>query len=234
MESEKTTSPVASHRLVVRAEEAGKRLDVLLAEHIPQLSRRRARALIAAGAVSIDRRRVLVQSRPVAAGAEVVCHLQSFASTEPAALEPSRIVHEDEMLLAIDKPSGTPSHPTFARKSDTALQLAEELLRRRERRKVPLWPLHRLDTATSGLLLFAKTQAAGAPSIKTSPADVWPSATSRSSPAHPCRARRRSACPSPRGICARAACARRQGSRHALPCARDDLAACVAGSSSNL
>jgi 23S rRNA pseudouridine1911/1915/1917 synthase len=160
MADEKTTSPVSTYRLVVRAEEAGRRLDLLLAEHIPQLSRRRARALIAAGAVSIDRRRVLVQSRLVAAGAEVVCHLQSFPPAESAPLEPSRIVHEDDVLLAIDKPSGMPSHPTFARKAGTALQLAEELLRRRERRKVRLWPLHRLDTATSGLLLFAKTQAA--------------------------------------------------------------------------
>jgi len=90
----------------------------------------------------------------------VICHLQAFLPGEPAPLEGSRVVHEDEWLLAIDKPSGMPSHPTFARKEGTALQLAEELLRRRERRKVPLWPLHRLDTATSGLLLFAKTQAA--------------------------------------------------------------------------
>jgi 23S rRNA pseudouridine1911/1915/1917 synthase len=160
MEDEKTTSPPSSHRWVVRAEEAGKRLDLLLAEHVPQLSRRRARLLIAAGAVSIDRRRVLVQSRPVSAGAEVVCHLRSFSPVESATLDPSRIVHEDAWLLAIDKPSGMPSHPTVARKAGTALQLAEELLRRREGRKVHLWPLHRLDAATSGLLLFAKTRAA--------------------------------------------------------------------------
>jgi len=160
MGGEKTTSVVSTHRLVVRAEEAGKRLDLLLAEHVPQLSRRRARVLIAAGAVSIDRRRVLVQSRLVAAGAEVVCHLQALSLAESAPLEASRIVHEDDVLVAVDKPSGMPSHPTFARRTGTALQLAEELLRRRERRKVPLWPLHRLDTATSGLLLFAKTQAA--------------------------------------------------------------------------
>jgi 23S rRNA pseudouridine1911/1915/1917 synthase len=160
MADEKTTSPVSTQRLVVRAEEAGKRLDLLLAEHIPQLSRRRARGLIAAGAVSVDRRRVLVQSRPVAAGAEVICHLQALLPAESAPLEGSRIVYEDEWLLAIDKPSGMPSHPTFARKDGTALQRAEELLRRRERRKVHLWPLHRLDAATSGLLLFAKTQSA--------------------------------------------------------------------------
>src|SRR5437868_10107218 len=86
MGAEKTTPSVAEHRLVVNAEEAGKRLDVLLAERVPELSRRRARVLIAAGAVAIDDRRVLVQSRAVAAGQEVVCHMQSFEFPRSAAL----------------------------------------------------------------------------------------------------------------------------------------------------
>ena len=160
MGGEKTTPSVESHRFVVAAEDAGKRLDVLLAERVPELSRRRARVLIGAGAVSVDSRRVLVQSRSVAPGQEVVCHLQSFDFPRSAALEPSAILHEDSSLVAIEKASGVPSHPTFARKLGTALQMTEELLRRRAGRKVPLWPLHRLDTDTSGLLLFAKTQAA--------------------------------------------------------------------------
>lgn len=161
MDGEKTTSPVAAHRFVVPAEDSGKRLDLLLAERVPELSRRRARVLISAGAVSIDARRVLVQSRPVLAGQEVVCHLQSFRVPRPELVEPLPILHEDAALLAIDKPSGMPSHPTFARKLGTALQVAEAMLRRHAGgAKVPLWPLHRLDTATSGVLLFAKTQAA--------------------------------------------------------------------------
>jgi 23S rRNA pseudouridine1911/1915/1917 synthase len=160
MVPEKTTSPASSQRMLVRAEDAGKRLDLLLAERVPELSRRRARLLIAAGAVWIDGRRVLVQSRPVAAGQEVVCHLVSFAFTNVETGESLRILHEDGALLAVEKPAGVPSHPTYARKLGTALQVAEAGLRRREGRKILLWPLHRLDTATSGVLLFAKTQAA--------------------------------------------------------------------------
>jgi 23S rRNA pseudouridine1911/1915/1917 synthase len=160
MDAGNTTSPIALRRLVAAAEDGGKRLDVLLAERLPEISRRRARLLIAAGAVSIDGRRVLVQSRPVAAGQEIACHLQDFEFPRSEALDPLRVLHEDESLVAIDKPSGMPSHPTFARKLGTALQLVEEMLRRRAGKKVPLWPLHRLDTATSGVLLFAKTRAA--------------------------------------------------------------------------
>jgi 23S rRNA pseudouridine1911/1915/1917 synthase len=160
MGREKTTPSVASHRFVVVAEDAGKRLDVLLAERIPELSRRRARVLIGAGAVSVEARRVLVQSRSVAPGQEIVCHLQSFDFPRSAALDASAILHDDRSLLAIEKASGVPSHPTFARKLGTALQMTEELLRARAGSKVPLWPLHRLDTDTSGVLLFAKTKAA--------------------------------------------------------------------------
>jgi 23S rRNA pseudouridine1911/1915/1917 synthase len=160
MGREKTTPSVASHRFVVVAEDAGKRLDVLLAERVPELSRRRARVLIGAGAVSVDARRVLVQSRSVAPGQEIVCHLQSFEFPSSVALEPSAILHEDPSLLAIEKASGVPSHPTFARKLGTALQMTEALLRARAESKVPLWPLHRLDTDTSGVLLFAKSKAA--------------------------------------------------------------------------
>jgi 23S rRNA pseudouridine1911/1915/1917 synthase len=160
MGGEKTTRAVSTHRVVARAEDAGKRLDVLLAERIPEVSRRRARLLIAAGAVSVDARRVLVQSRPVGAGQEVVCNLQEFSFPESASATALPILHEDECLIAVDKPAGMPSHPTFARTAGTALQIAEAQLRRREGKKVPLWPLHRLDGATSGVLLFAKTQPA--------------------------------------------------------------------------
>ena len=166
MGDQKTTPPFATHRLVVSAEDAGKRIDVLLAEHVPELSRRRARVLIGAGAVSIDSRRVLVQSRAVVAGQEVACHVQGFvlrqAQDDPRRMsfEAVPILHEDRSVIAIDKPCGMPSHPTSARKLGTALQVVEEMLRRRAGAKVPIWPLHRLDVQTSGVLLFAKSRAA--------------------------------------------------------------------------
>ncbi|MGH7858403.1 MAG: RluA family pseudouridine synthase [Candidatus Binatia bacterium] len=149
-----------SARFVVRAEDAGKRLDVLLAERVTGLSRRRARVLISAGSVFVDAGRVLVHSRRIAAGREVSCHLGAFVSARPDALDPRRVLHEDASLVAIDKPAGMPSHPTMARRQGTALQLTEEWLRRRGGEKVPLWPLHRLDAGTSGVLLFAKSRRA--------------------------------------------------------------------------
>lgn len=160
MTDEKTTRPVAAERMTVGDDEEGLRLDVFLALRLPEVSRRRARVLVAAGAVSIDGRRVMVQSRTVHAGQAVVCHVQDLPSGAAEALDPRSVLHEDEALIAIDKATGVPSHATLARRRGSAIQLTEELLRRREGRKVPLWALHRLDAPTSGVLLFAKTQAA--------------------------------------------------------------------------
>lgn len=62
-----------------------------------------------------------------------------------------RIIHIDEHLVAIDKPAGLLVHRTAidAQEQVFALQLLRDQLGR------PVWPVHRLDKGTSGLLLFA-------------------------------------------------------------------------------
>jgi tRNA pseudouridine65 synthase len=58
---------------------------------------------------------------------------------------------EDEHLVAIDKPPGLLVHRTqlAAHEEVAALQLLRDQLGR------PVWPVHRLDRGTSGVLLFA-------------------------------------------------------------------------------
>ena len=60
-------------------------------------------------------------------------------------------IYEDEHLVAIDKPAGLLVHRTqlAAREGEAALQLLRDQLGR------PVWPVHRLDRGTSGVLLFA-------------------------------------------------------------------------------
>ncbi len=62
-----------------------------------------------------------------------------------------RILHLDEQLVAIDKPPGLLVHRTQldAQEEQAALQLLRDQLGR------PVWPVHRLDKGTSGVLLFA-------------------------------------------------------------------------------
>ncbi len=62
-----------------------------------------------------------------------------------------QILHIDEHLVAIDKPAGLLVHRTSldAQEQVFALQLLRDQLGQ------PVWPVHRLDKGTSGLLLFA-------------------------------------------------------------------------------
>lgn len=63
-----------------------------------------------------------------------------------------RVLHQDAELVAIDKPAGLLVHPSAldAHEQRSALMLLRDQLGER------LWPLHRLDKGTSGVLLFAR------------------------------------------------------------------------------
>ena len=62
------------------------------------------------------------------------------------------VLHRDDRIVAVDKPAGLLVHPSAldAQEERTALKLLRDQLAER------LWPLHRLDKATSGVLLFAR------------------------------------------------------------------------------
>ena len=69
-----------------------------------------------------------------------------------------RILHLDEHLVAVDKPAGLLVHRTGLDAGETrfALQMLRDQLGR------PVWPVHRLDKGTSGVLLFALDAASAA------------------------------------------------------------------------
>lgn len=64
------------------------------------------------------------------------------------------ILYRDEQLIAIDKPSGLLVHRSLIDKHETrfALQLLRDQIGRR------VYPLHRLDKPTSGILMFALSE----------------------------------------------------------------------------
>ena len=59
------------------------------------------------------------------------------------------ILFRDECLIAVDKPSGLAVHRGWAREHDVAM------VRLRDQIGAHVFPVHRLDRATSGVLLFA-------------------------------------------------------------------------------
>ncbi len=62
-----------------------------------------------------------------------------------------RILFRDEWLVAVDKPPGLLVHRSDVDRRETrfAVQLVRDCVGR------PVWPVHRLDRGTSGVLLFA-------------------------------------------------------------------------------
>ncbi|MCC6405583.1 MAG: RluA family pseudouridine synthase [Planctomycetes bacterium] len=71
----------------------------------------------------------------------------------PAGIE---LLHLDDDLVAIDKPAGLLSVSTEREKQATALALVRDHLAR-AKSPARLWPAHRIDRETSGVLLFARS-----------------------------------------------------------------------------
>jgi tRNA pseudouridine65 synthase len=69
---------------------------------------------------------------------------------------PIPVLYQDDQLIAVHKPAGMVVHPTdLAREEKISLML---LVRRMVRQRI--WPVHRLDRPTSGIVLFALTREA--------------------------------------------------------------------------
>ena len=73
---------------------------------------------------------------------------------------PLEVIHEDEHLLAIDKPAGIVVHPTYKNTSGTVLNAV--LWRVKDRPQAQPGILTRLDKGTSGVVVIALTSAAHA------------------------------------------------------------------------
>ncbi len=73
---------------------------------------------------------------------------------EPAVPSHFEVVFEDEAIVAVDKPSGLPTMPAGGFLEHTLMHLLRQ-------RFPEASPLHRLGRCTSGLVLFARTHAAG-------------------------------------------------------------------------
>jgi len=135
-------------RFEVAADEEGLRLDQVIPRHVAGLSRRKARAVIDAGGVFVERARVKIAGRPVRAGQAIEVNIGGALERGPP-LAPG-IVHADEHVIVADKPAGLVTAPTP--ESDRG-DLLDQLSQRYGR----VYLVHRIDLPTSGLLVFART-----------------------------------------------------------------------------
>ena len=107
-------------KLVVAAEEAGERLDRVLAARVAELSRSRHKALILAGRVAIGRATIRDPGHRVNAGDTITLELPppQDAAIAPEDI-PLKVVFEDDEIIVIDKPKGLVVHPAAGNPAGT-------------------------------------------------------------------------------------------------------------------
>ena len=146
---------------IVSSDEAGTRLDAILARAFPDLSRSFVQRLVELGQVTLDGRTAKASAKP-RAGQTISLVVPPPTPSELLPRElPLAIIYEDADVLVIDKPAGLVVHPAPGHADDT---LANALRHRYPDLAIggELRPgiVHRLDKDTSGLLVIAKSDRA--------------------------------------------------------------------------
>src|SRR6186713_1994354 len=154
----------STETVTIGADEAGLRLDRVLAAHLAQLSRSRLKALIVAGHVTIAGRTIRDPAAAVKSGDMVKVSLPPPEPAVPQGEEiPLTIVYEDDAIIVIDKPKDLVVHPAAGHASGTLVNAliahCGDSLSGIGGVKRP-GIVHRLDKDTTGLMVVAKNDRA--------------------------------------------------------------------------
>ena len=150
----------ARYTVMVGENEAGLRVDKALPLLLPELSRTRIQALIAAGQIALAGDMLADAARKVRLGETIEIVVPPAIDATPAPQNlPLTVVYEDEDLLVIDKPAGMTVHPAPGSPDKTLVNAllaycGATLSGIGGVRRPGI--VHRLDKETSGLLVVAK------------------------------------------------------------------------------
>lgn len=152
---------------VANAADAGKRLDAVLAEHALYASRSAAARAVEEGRVLVNGETV-AKKHAVAAGEALVCELDEDPTEIPVDGQPIDldIRFEDDDVIVLSKQVGLVCHPSVDHYDGTLVNAliyhcGKEHLCNVQGEDDRLGIVHRLDRDTSGLMLAAKSDAAG-------------------------------------------------------------------------
>ncbi len=141
---------------------------VFLQAELRQWSRNTIKQRLKMGCVCVNGEAVLQHDFPLAAGDQVEIGASPKGITQ--SVNQLEILYQDRNLIAINKPAGLLS---VANAQETQ-QHALAILRRQLSHRTPdikLWPVHRIDRETSGVLLFATSK-----NIREAVMENWQSA----------------------------------------------------------
>src|SRR6516162_5946934 len=150
--------------VTIANDEAGWRLDRVLAAHIAKLSRSHLKTLILGGHVMLAGRTIRDPAAAVKPGDVITVTLPPPEPASPQAETiPLNIVYEDDAIIVIDKPKGLVVHPAAGHASGT---LVNALIAHCGASLSGIGGVkrpgivHRLDKDTSGLMVIAKNDRA--------------------------------------------------------------------------
>lgn len=150
-------------KLTVPHEDAGKRIDSWLSEHIDGLTRSAVQNLLAEQAVNADGKSVK-KNYKLAGGEVLTVIMPELREVDLAAEDiPLDIVYEDEDFVVVNKPRGMVVHPAVGNWSGTLVNAlmfhcGESLSGINGEHRPGI--VHRIDKDTSGLLVVAKNDSA--------------------------------------------------------------------------
>ena len=149
--------------IVIIAQESADRIDALLAQNVPELTRSAAQRLLEAGAVSVDGR-IVKKNHKCSAGERIELSLPETQETELRPQDiPLDIVYEDEDVVVVNKPRGmvvhpAPGHPDATLVNALMYHCGDSLSGIGGEKRPGI--VHRIDKDTSGLLIAAKNDTA--------------------------------------------------------------------------
>ncbi len=149
-------------KLQVQSSDAGKRLDSLLHERLPEFSRSRLQSWIKDGHVLVDGK-VSRSSHLLRGGEEIAVESVSLPPLKAEAEDlPVKILYEDEDVVVVDKPVGMVVHAGAGHHQGTLVNALLHHFGTLSSVNGDLRPgiVHRIDKETSGVLVVARNDAA--------------------------------------------------------------------------
>jgi 23S rRNA pseudouridine1911/1915/1917 synthase len=149
-------------KLTAASADSGRRLDLFLAEHVPELSRTRIQELTREGKVRVDGRIAKVSHR-VAAGEIIEIEVMPRPALEALPEDlPLDLLYVDDDFVIVNKPAGMVVHAGAGHARGTLVNALLHRLGKLSEAGGALRPgiVHRLDRETSGAMVVARNDKA--------------------------------------------------------------------------
>lgn len=144
----------------ITVEQPAELLTFLFASHA-ELKKAKVRQWLKHGSIQVNGRSITRFNHPLRAGDVVAIRNKNEVLAEGVLPNGMRILFEDSSLIVIDKPAGLLSMASETERERTAYAYLTAYVRHgKPRSGERVWIVHRLDRETSGLMVFAKSEAA--------------------------------------------------------------------------